>query len=79
MTYHDGMRAMQDRFDTRRLADRLEERTYHQSLSDGDRDFIERASMFFLATVDADGHPDVSYKGGIPGFGSILNRAVTAL
>jgi uncharacterized protein len=68
VTYHDGMRAMQDRFDTRRLADRLEERTYHQSLSGGDRAFVESASMFFLATVDTDGHPDVSYKGGVPGF-----------
>ena len=24
--------------------------------------------MFFLATADADGWPDVSYKGGLPGF-----------
>ncbi|HYD10717.1 MAG TPA: pyridoxamine 5'-phosphate oxidase family protein [Acidimicrobiales bacterium] len=66
--YHEGMRELQDRFDTRRLADRLEELTYHQTFWDGDRTFIEAASMFFLATVDADGHPDVSYKGGVPGF-----------
>ncbi|MEA3056273.1 MAG: uncharacterized protein QOD30_1705 [Actinomycetota bacterium] len=78
MTYHDGMRAMQDRFDTRRLADRLEEVTYHQAFWDGDRDFVERASMFFLATVDADGHPDVSYKGGIPGFVSVVDERTLA-
>jgi predicted pyridoxine 5'-phosphate oxidase superfamily flavin-nucleotide-binding protein len=66
--YHDGNRAMQDRFDSRRIADRLEQITLHDIFSDGDRAFIERASMFFLATADADGFPDVSYKGGIPGF-----------
>ena len=77
-TYHDGMRAMQDRFDTRRLADRLEQVTYHQTFWDGDRTFIESAVMFFLATVDADGHPDVSYKGGRPGFVRCLDRRTIA-
>lgn len=66
--YHEGMRELQDRFDTRRLADRLEQVTYHDAFWDGDRTFIESATMFFLATADADGHPDVSYKGGVPGF-----------
>lgn len=66
--YTPGARALQDRFDTRRLADRLEQVTYHDAFWDGDRTFIESATMFFLATADADGHPDVSYKGGVPGF-----------
>jgi len=77
-TYHEGMRAMQDRFDTRRLADRLEERTYHDTFWEGDRTFIESASMFFLATADADGHPDVSYKGGMPGFVRVLDERTLA-
>ena len=77
-TYHDGMRSLQDRFDTRRLADRLEEVTYHDTFWDGDRDFIARASMFFLATADADGRPDVSYKGGIPGFVQVVDERTLA-
>ena len=76
--YHDGMRALQDRFDTRRLADRLEQVTYHQAFWDGDRTFIESAIMFFLATVDADGHPDVSYKGGVPGFVRVVDDRTLA-
>lgn len=76
--YNDGMREMQDRFDTRRLADRLEQLTYHDALWDNDRTFIEGASMFFLATVDADGHPDVSYKGGMPGFVRIVDDRTLA-
>jgi predicted pyridoxine 5'-phosphate oxidase superfamily flavin-nucleotide-binding protein len=66
--YHDGSRAMQDRFDSRRIADRLEEVTVHTSFSADDRAMIERSAMFFLATADADGWPDCSYKGGVPGF-----------
>ena len=67
-TYHAGMRALQDRFDTRRLADRLDERLGRSAFSDQDRAFIERCAMFFLATADAEGRPDCSYKGGDPGF-----------
>jgi predicted pyridoxine 5'-phosphate oxidase superfamily flavin-nucleotide-binding protein len=67
-TYHAGMRALQDRFDTRRLADRLDERLGRGAFSEPDRAFIESRAMFFLATADATGRPDCSYKGGNPGF-----------
>src|SRR5918912_749908 len=40
-TYHDGMRALQDRFDSRRLADRLDERLARTSFTAEDRAFIE--------------------------------------
>jgi predicted pyridoxine 5'-phosphate oxidase superfamily flavin-nucleotide-binding protein len=71
--YHDGSRAMQDRFDSRRIADRLEELTVHTELTADDAAFIGRCSMFFLATADADGWPDCSYKGGMPGFVKVLD------
>src|SRR5450631_2981578 len=67
-TYHPGMRQLQDRFDTRRLADRLDERLGRSTFTPEDRTFIESRSMFFLATADAQGCPDCSYKGGDPGF-----------
>ena len=66
--YHDESRELQDRFDTRRLADRIEERLVHDTLTEDDRAFVESRDMFFLATVDADGQPQCSYKGGEPGF-----------
>jgi hypothetical protein len=71
--YNDGSRTLQDRFDTRRLADRLEQVTMREAFTDEDRAFIGRASMFFLATADADGRPDCSYKGGIPGFVQVID------
>jgi predicted pyridoxine 5'-phosphate oxidase superfamily flavin-nucleotide-binding protein len=66
--YHDGMRELQDRFDTRALADRLDERLGRRAFSAEDRVFIESRNLFFLATADAAGQPDVSYKGGDAGF-----------
>ncbi len=66
--YHTGMRQLQDRCDTRSLADRLDEKLARASFTDEDRAFIESRPLFFLATADADGRPDCSYKGGAPGF-----------
>lgn len=66
--YHDGMRRLQDRYDSRRLADRLDERLGRSAFTEEDREFVQSRPMFFLATADARGRPDCSYKGGLPGF-----------
>ena len=71
--YNDGSRALQDRFDSRRIADRLEQVTLHPELTVDDIEFVEQCSMFFLATADEDGWPDCSYKGGSPGFVTVLD------
>ena len=66
--YHDGNRQLQDRFDSRRISDRLEEKLTRTAFTDDDKAFIEGAAYFFLATADAQGRPDCSFKGGMPGF-----------
>src|SRR5450631_2536407 len=71
--YHPGSRQLQDRFDTRRMADRIEQRLVSDRIGDGEREFIEARDMFFLATVDDDGLPSCSYKGGDPGFVRVLD------
>jgi len=71
--YSPSARALQDRFDTRRLADRLEEVKVHNRFTPADRELIERLDMFFLATVDATGQPTCSYKGGDPGFVTVVD------
>jgi uncharacterized protein len=77
--YHAGSRELQDRYDTRRLADRLEDRFFGDAVIDeSDRAFIEGIDMFFLATADADGHPQCSYKGGAPGFVRVLDERALA-
>jgi predicted pyridoxine 5'-phosphate oxidase superfamily flavin-nucleotide-binding protein len=76
--YNEGSRRLQDTFDSRRLADRLESVTLRDAISDEDREFIEGMDMFFLATADAEGRPDCSYKGGEPGFVRVLDEHVLA-
>jgi uncharacterized protein len=76
--YHDASRALQDRFDTRRLADRIDERLVHETFDDDDRAFVEGADMFFIATADAEGRPQCSYKGGDPGFVRLLDARTIA-
>lgn len=76
--YHEGMRRLQDARDTRRIADRLEQVTIRAAFTDDDRAFIECCAMFFVATADASGHPDCSYKGGLPGFVRVLDDRTLA-
>jgi hypothetical protein len=75
--YHDAQREFQDRFDTRRLADRLAEST-SEVINERFRAFIEQRDMFFIATADADGWPEASYKGGDPGFVRVLDEHTLA-
>jgi uncharacterized protein len=76
--FHDGSRSLQDRFDTRALADRIDGLLVSDTISDGDRAFIEDRDMFFLATADAEGRPTCSYKGGEPGFVRVLDPQTLA-
>jgi predicted pyridoxine 5'-phosphate oxidase superfamily flavin-nucleotide-binding protein len=68
LLYHDGNRALQDEFGSRPLADRLEEKLTRTAFTADDKAYIESCIYFFLATADADGRPDCSFKGGAPGF-----------
>lgn len=77
--YHDGMRQLQDARETRPIADRLEQVTVHDRFTVEDREFIDHCPMFFIATADADGHPDCSYKGGLPGFVRVLDDRSLAI
>ena len=76
--YHEHSRALQDRFDSRRLADALAERLLRVRFTQEDRDFIARQRLFFLATADAQGRPDCSHKGGAPGFVRVIEDDVLA-
>lgn len=75
--YHDGNLQLQERFDTRRLADRLKDRV-SDTVFDEARAIIEEARMFFLATCDDRGLPTCSYKGGDPGFVRIVDEGTLA-
>jgi predicted pyridoxine 5'-phosphate oxidase superfamily flavin-nucleotide-binding protein len=77
--YHEGSRELQERFDTRRLADRLEDVKVRDHLTAEDAAFIQARDMLFLATVDEDGRPTCSYKGGDPGFVRVVDERTLAI
>jgi predicted pyridoxine 5'-phosphate oxidase superfamily flavin-nucleotide-binding protein len=62
--YTDAQRAMQDRFEARPLADRLEAAIVADELNEQQIAFISSRDFFYLATVNAEGEPTVSHKGG---------------
>ncbi len=66
--YHEGNRRLQDAFESRRIADREEEKLARTAFTADDKAYVESAIYFFLATADAEGRPDCSFKGGSPGF-----------
>lgn len=72
--FGDGSRALQDRFDTRRLADRIDDLLVKDTITPEQKAFIEARDMFFLATADEHGRPTCSYKGGAPGFVRVLDE-----
>ncbi|MGA8258471.1 MAG: pyridoxamine 5'-phosphate oxidase family protein [Nocardioides sp.] len=76
MDYRESHHKLQDRFDTRRLADRL------AGVAGNDltpfRDWIHERDMFFLATADSAGQPQSSYKGGDPGFVRVVETSTLA-
>ena len=71
--YQDKQRMIQDQFDSRRLADRVEKTLLSDSLGDDAITLIQAAAQFFIATVDARGFPTCSHKGGAPGFVRVLD------
>ncbi len=66
--YSDHQRSLQGEFGSAGLADRLEEFIVRETFDEAAQDFVEAADFFFLSSVDQDGFPTVSHKGGDPGF-----------
>jgi predicted pyridoxine 5'-phosphate oxidase superfamily flavin-nucleotide-binding protein len=76
--YGEAHRGLQDKFETRRLADRLEALTVKDFMDEQDQGFVSTRDMFFLSTVDQHGRPTVSYKGGDPGFIKVIDDRTIA-
>ncbi len=76
--FHEGSRQLQDRFETRPMADRLVDTIVSDQISPEDKAFIEEQNMFFLATVDREGRPNCSYKGGSVGLVKVIDEHTLA-
>lgn len=76
--YGKEHRDIQDEFGTRKMADRVEELVCRTEFDDEAKGFIEHVDMFFLSSVDHQGRPTVSYKGGDVGFVKVLDSTTLA-
>jgi len=76
--YGPQHRALQDRFASRAMADRIELIANKTEIDDTAKGFIESRDMFFLSSIDHQGRPTVSYKGGDPGFVRVLDSNTLA-
>ncbi len=76
--YTAEARRLQSRFDTETLAGALLEVIVRDALDDGMADFVGSRDMFWLSSVDPDGMPTVSYKGGAPGVVAVLDSKTLA-
>lgn len=76
--FHEGNRKLQERFETRPMADRLVEAIVSRQISPEDKAFIEEQNMFFFATVDKEGLPSCSYKGGSVGLVKVIDESTLA-
>ena len=73
--YSPQHRALQEEFNTTKLADLLDNGWIHETIAEEEKTFISTRDMFFLSTVDPDGMPTVSYKGGGVGFVKVLDES----
>jgi len=71
--YGEQHRSIQDDFGTRGMADRIEELVCRTEFDDGAKGFIESVEMFYLSSIDHQGRPTVSYKGGDAGFVKVVD------
>ncbi len=71
-------RKLQDKYETRKLADTVENVIVQPEITDEDKTFIESRDMVFLSTVDHLGRPSVSYKGGARGFVKVIDQSTLA-
>ncbi|MGE3229331.1 MAG: pyridoxamine 5'-phosphate oxidase family protein [Hyphomicrobium sp.] len=76
--YGPQHRELQDRFESRPMADRIELIAAKAEIDDMAKAFIESRDMFFLSSIDHNGRPTVSYKGGDPGFVRVLDDKTLA-
>lgn len=76
--YGPQHRDLQDRFESRTMADRIEAIAAKTEIDDMAKAFIESRDMFFLSSVDHQGRPTVSYKGGDPGFVRVIDAQTLA-
>lgn len=72
--YTDAQRKLQADHGAEKLADTVMNAIVWDVVEGPNADFIESRDFFFLSTVDGEGRPTVSYKGGPPGVCHVVDE-----
>jgi len=76
--YTDAQREMQDSFESQPLANAVEAAIVRDTINEVHQGFIESRDFFFLSTVNGDGEPTVSHKGGGVGTVRVIDEKTLA-
>lgn len=76
--YGPQHRALQADFETTNLADAVDSIIVVPEMTPEHQGFIASRDMFFLTTIDHRGFPSCSYKGGNPGFVTVVDSKTLA-
>ena len=68
IAFTPSVQALQSRHGSRKQYARMQARAEESTLSARERDFLQQADTFYLATVGETGWPYVQHRGGPPGF-----------
>lgn len=71
--YSDAQRALQNEHDSNKLAKAVVSAIVSDELNEAQQGFIASRDFFYLSTVNADGEPTVSYKGGPVGVVQVID------
>jgi len=69
-----GEHALQEKYDSQQRAENFYQRQLLDHLNPAMQEFLRRQEMVFVATADAQGNCDCSFRAGLPGFVHVLNR-----
>ena len=69
---------LQKEFDCLKLGEKVVENIVSDEIDDFQKEYLESRDMFFLTTIDGNGQPTVSYKGGTSGLISVIDKNTIA-
>lgn len=76
--YTETQKQVQERYESRKLAQAVEAAIVDDELDEMHTGFIGSRDYFFLSTVNGDGEPTVSYKGGNVGIVTVIDSKTLA-
>jgi hypothetical protein len=73
IAFSDTVKAMQERFGSRKNYERIEKFNVIDGLSENEKSFIDDRDSFYMTTIGENGFPYIQHRGGPKGFLKVLD------